>query len=115
PGLRDAGADAVPDVMRGEETQVAALLDTLPRGEHHICLPGTHSKWVGIRDRRVQRIRTFMTGELYSVLRGHSILGALMDGDDSRFEDEAFDAGLRRSGEPGGLAHHLFGVRTTSL
>ena len=115
PGLRDAAAGAVPDVMRGEETQVAALLDSLPGGAHHVCLPGTHSKWVGIRERRVQRIRTFMTGELYSVLRGHSILGALMEGDDSSFDGEAFDAGLRRSGEPGGLAHHLFGVRTTGL
>src|SRR5690606_6792582 len=114
PGLRDA-AGAVPDVMRGEETQVAALLDSLPGGAHHVCLPGTHSKWVGIRERRVQRIRTFMTGELYSVLRGHSILGALMEGDDSSFDGEAFDAGLRRSGEPGGLTHHLFGVRTTGL
>src|SRR5690606_27738442 len=115
PGLRDAGTDAVPDVMRGEDSPVAALHDTLPGRVQHICLPGTHSKWVDVRDRRVQRIRTFMTGELYSVLRGHSILGALMDGDDSRFDAEAFDAGLRRSGEPGGLTHHLFGVRTTGL
>jgi len=105
----------VPDVMRGEETQLAALLDTLPGGTHHACLPGTHSKWVDVRERRVQRIRTFMTGELYSVLCGHSILGALMEGDDSRFDAEAFDAGLRRSGDPGGLTHHLFGVRTTGL
>jgi len=115
PGLRDAGAHAVPDVMRGEETQLAALLNTLPGGTHHACLPGTHSKWVDVRERRVQRIRTFMTGELYSVLRGHSILGALIEGDDSRFDAEAFDAGLARSGEPGGLTHHLFGVRTTGL
>jgi len=115
PGLRDAGADAVPDVMRGEETQLAGLLDALPAGAHHICLPGTHSKWVSVRDHRIQHIRTFMTGELYSVLRSHSLLGALMDEDDSRFDAEAFDAGLRRSGEPGGLTHHMFGVRTTGL
>ena len=115
PGLRDAGVSAVPDVMRGEETQLAALLDTLPRGTHYVCLPGTHSKWVTIGERRVQRIRSFMTGELYALLRGHSILGALMDDDDSRFDADAFDAGLRRSGDAGGLAHQLFGVRTTGL
>ena len=28
---------------------------------------------------------------------------------------EVFAAGVRRSGEPGGLLHHLFGVRTLSL
>ena len=115
PGLRDAGVDAVPDVMRGEESQLAALLDALPRGVHHACLPGTHSKWVEIRDGRIVRIRTYMTGELYAVLRGHSLLGALMEGDEDRFDPEAFDAGLRRSGETGGLSHHLFGVRTTGL
>jgi 2-dehydro-3-deoxygalactonokinase len=114
PGLRD-GAETVPDVMRGEETQLAALLDVLPGGVHRVCLPGTHSKWVTIRDGRIQRIRTAMTGELYALLRKHSILGALMPDDDSRFDAYAFDAGLRRSVDPGGLLHHLFGVRTTGL
>src|SRR5690606_7967134 len=50
-----------------------------------------------------------------ALLRQHSILGALMPDDDSRFDASAFDAGLRRSAEPGGLLHHLFGVRTTGL
>ena len=115
PGVRDDGPGAVPDVMRGEESQLAALLGTLPRGNHHACLPGTHSKWVEIRDGRIHRIRTCMTGELYAVLRGHSILGALMEGDEERFDPDAFDAGLLRSGESGGLLHHLFGVRTNGL
>ena len=56
-----------------------------------------------------------MTGELYAVLRSHSILGALMHGDEDRVDPDAFDAGLRRSGEPGGMSHHLFGVRTLGL
>ena len=115
PGLRDARTQAVPDVMRGEETQLVGLLEAVPGGSQLACLPGTHSIWVDVHERRVMRIRTYMTGELYSLLRGHSVLGALMDRDDSRFDGEAFDAGLRRSGEPGGLAHQLFGVRTTGL
>jgi len=115
PGLRDTASDAVPDVMRGEETQLAALLDALPEGVHRACLPGTHSKWVTIRDGRVQRIATAMTGELYAVLRTHSILGALMPADDGRFDGGAFDLGLHRSADAGGLLHHLFGVRTTAL
>lgn len=115
PGLRDA-SDAVPDLMRGEESQLAALLELLPAGEHRVCLPGTHSKWVTIRDGRVVRIHTALTGELYGLLRRHSLVGALMDGgDDDAFEPSAFDAGLARSAHAGGLLHHLFGVRAAGL
>ena len=69
PGLRDLLSDSMPDVMRGEETQLAALLGNLAVGSHLVCLPGTHSKWVGVRDGRIQRIATAMTGEFYAVLR----------------------------------------------
>ena len=115
PGLRDGASDPVPDMMRGEETQLAGLLGALPPGVHQVCLPGTHSKWVMVRDGRIERIRTSMTGEVYAVLRRHSILGALMPEDDSDFDAGAFDAGLRRSAEAGGLLHHLFGVRAVGL
>lgn len=115
PGLRDASADAVPDVMRGEETQLAALLDLLPGGSHMVCLPGTHSKWVTVRNGRICRLATAMTGEVYGALRQHSTLGQLMPAADDRFDAYAFDAGLKRSADTGGLLHHLFGVRTTGL
>jgi 2-dehydro-3-deoxygalactonokinase len=115
PGLRDSDSDRVPDVMRGEETQLAALLDLLTNGTHLVCLPGTHSKWVTVRDGQVQRIATAMTGELYALLRQHSLLGRLMPPGDVRFDGHAFDAGLERSADEGGLLHHLFGVRTTGL
>lgn len=115
PGLRDLMSDNVPDVMRGEETQLAALLGSLAVGSHLVCLPGTHSKWVGVRDGRIERISTAMTGELYAVLRQHSILGRLMPVDDTRFDAFAFEAGLRRSEQAGGMLHHLFGVRTVGL
>lgn len=114
PGV-SSGADAVPDVMRGEETQLIGLLDRLPHGQHQVCLPGTHSKWVDLRDGRIVALATAMTGELYAVLRQHSLLGRLMNGDDAHFDTPAFDAGLQRSGEPGGLLHHLFGVRSLGL
>lgn len=114
PGLRDASG-AVPDVMRGEESQLAALLEALPAGVHRACLPGTHSKWVTFRDGRVERIHTAMTGELYGLLREHGLLGALMPVEAAAFDAAAFDAGLSRSADPGGLLHHLFGVRTAGL
>lgn len=115
PGLRDSASGTDPDVMRGEETQLAALLDVLPGGNHLACLPGTHSKWVLVRDGRVQRISTAMTGEVYALLRQHGILAQLMPSGEERFDAYAFGKGLRRSGDDGGLLHHLFGVRTAGL
>lgn len=115
PGVADHAAHGAPDVMRGEETQVCALLGLLNHGTHVLCLPGTHSKWITVRDGRIASIATAMTGETYAVLRQHSVLAKLMDKDDSRFDTHAFDAGVQRSADPGGLLHHLFGVRTLGL
>ena len=41
PGVR-GGSQALPDVMRGEETQIVGLLSQCP-GAAQVCLPGTHS------------------------------------------------------------------------
>ncbi len=112
PGLVDRAA-GVPDVMRGEETQLIGALPALGPGQHMICLPGTHSKWVRVEDGRIAGFRTHMTGEVFAVLKQHSILGRLMaEGPD---DDSAFEAGLTRAGEAGGLLHHLFGTRTRGL
>jgi 2-dehydro-3-deoxygalactonokinase len=118
PGVSWREDDAAPDVMRGEETQVLGLLARLSgAGPHTVCLPGTHSKWVQVHDGRIAGLRSAMTGELYALLRRHSLLAALMpaadtdDGDDA----EAFARGVAASGADGGLAHQLFGVRTRGL
>ncbi|MCR6685197.1 2-dehydro-3-deoxygalactonokinase [Pseudoxanthomonas sp.] len=105
---------AAADVMRGEETQVAALFDLLGPGEHRICLPGTHSKWVQVRDGRIVRIATAMTGEVYGLLRRHSILARSMPEAEPALDPAAFDAGAADPG-PAGLLHELFGVRTAAL
>jgi 2-dehydro-3-deoxygalactonokinase len=115
PGVADRSSTEVPDVMRGEETQICALLDLLQPGTHVLCLPGTHSKWVTVRDGKIVAVATAMTGETYAVMRQHSMLSKSMSKDDSRFDAYAFDAGLRRSADVGGLLHHLFGVRTLGL
>jgi 2-dehydro-3-deoxygalactonokinase len=100
--------NAVPDVMRGEEVQVlGAERDGL------VCLPGTHSKWVEVRQGRIQRFSTSMTGEVYAVLKQHSILGRMME--EGPADPAAFDEGVERSGQAGGLLHHIFGVRTRGL
>ena len=74
PGIALRGA--APNVMRGEETQVAGAMALQPDlATALFVLPGTHSKWVDVREGRVQRFDTHMTGELFAVLRDHSILG----------------------------------------
>lgn len=73
PGLAQRRNDA-PDVMRGEETQLAGILPLLVTGRHVICMPGTHSKWVEATDGTISGFGTWLTGELFSVLSKQSIL-----------------------------------------
>jgi len=112
PGVSTRDETGVPDVMRGEETQILGVLDALPPAGAWICLPGTHSKWVFVRERRIERFSTFMTGEVFAVLKGHSILGRMMD--DAPVDLSAFDAGLD-AGSRTALLHGLFGVRARGL
>ncbi len=113
PGVCCRDESGVRDVMRGEEVQILGAMDDLPDGDQVICLPGTHSKWVHVRDRKIERFRTYMTGEVFAVLKAHSILGRMIKDDGAN--DAAFDSGVARSGEPDGLLHHLFGVRARGL
>jgi len=112
PGVCTRDARGNPDVMRGEETQILGVLDALPASGAWICLPGTHSKWVFVRECRIERFATFMTGEVFAVLKGHSILGRMMD--DAAPDLDAFDAGLQE-GAGNDLLHRLFGVRARAL
>jgi 2-dehydro-3-deoxygalactonokinase len=117
PGLSLIGGDGVPDVIRGEETQIIGELAGEregERGRQAIVLPGTHSKWAFVEDGRIVWFATFMTGEVFAVLKEHSILGRLMAGD--AFDEAAFARGLSyaRAG-PGGLLRRLFSARTLGL
>jgi 2-dehydro-3-deoxygalactonokinase len=110
PGLRTSGASHGPDVMRGEELQVFGALGPC-EGPRLLCLPGTHAKWVFVRDGRIIDFVTVMTGELFAVLSGHSILAA--EGDPA--DPAGFAAGLAAAGEGDALSARLFGVRARRL
>jgi len=114
PGVMHRTADGYHDVMRGEETQLVGVLQALGPGTHRVCLPGTHSKWVEVVDGRIAAFRTHMTGEVFAVLRGHSILGRTMT-TDAPSDADAFRAGVLRAREASGLLHHLFEVRSQFL
>ncbi|MGH7051858.1 MAG: 2-dehydro-3-deoxygalactonokinase [Acetobacteraceae bacterium] len=112
PGVSSADPDRVPDVIRGEETKIVGL--GIARDEGGLaCLPGTHTKWVRVQEERIAGFATEMTGELFGVLREHSILGRMML--PGPLDWAAFDRGLTRSAESGGLLHQLFGVRALGL
>ena len=63
-----------PDVMRGEETQVAGFFNDNPNFEGSVCLPGTHSKWIKVKDTNIEKFQTFMTGELFEVISQNTVL-----------------------------------------
>ena len=113
PGVMQSGADGIPDVMRGEETQIVGCLQATDSPRQVFVLPGTHSKWAMVEGGRIARFATFMTGEVFAALRKHTILGRLMDGDAD--DAEAFRRGVEQSGRGGGLLRRLFSARTLPL
>ena len=110
-GLTWTDPDGIPDVMRGEETQILGQDDFAP-GEA-VVLPGTHSKWVVVEAGRIISFRTFMTGELFAVLEAHSILGRLMA--EGPGDEAAFARGVRQGLAGRGLLGRLFSARTLPL
>ncbi|MDB5945121.1 MAG: 2-oxo-3-deoxygalactonate kinase [Ramlibacter sp.] len=105
----------VPDVMRGEETQVFGALHLLGLTDAHLVLPGTHSKWAQVRDSRVTQFRTYITGEIYALLRQHSILARTLPADDGELDADAFRQGLAHVRDSTSLLHAVFSVRTLAL
>ncbi len=136
PGLIENSA--LPNVMRGEETQVIGALSMLDGGqtptraepqneqsEILIGLPGSHSKWVQVRiqhraaQSHIEHFHTFMTGEVYAALCEHTILGrGMQTGAVSVDHGAAFDRGVRVAQTPAGSAGVLstiFSTRTLGL
>ena len=112
PGLSTVHPDGRHDVLRGEETQIFGALPA-DAGPQLIVTPGTHSKWAVVGDGRVTGFSTYMTGELFAVLKAHSILGRLMQGE--AHDADAFALGARRAKADPALSRLLFSVRAEGL
>lgn len=115
PGLSTEN-DEMPDVMRGEETQILGALALSGRDDGLFLLPGTHSKWADVADGRIVSFRTFMTGEIFGALKDHTILGRLMRGDAR--DSDGFARGVREGaalGSAGALLNRVFATRTYGL
>ena len=109
PGLSDPSGD----VMRGEEVQVlGAVAGGLAPADAMLCQPGTHCKWARMARGKVAGFSTAMTGELFALLKDHSLLGEFLRGPIS--DGAPFREGLR-NGLAGDLTRRLFGVRASAL
>ena len=115
PGLTCEPQPGAIDVIRGEETLAfgAGVADGL------ICLPGTHPKWVEMKDGRVERFATYFTGEMFALLRNHSMVGRpATEPEDASGFDLGLDAAQRNGGADGsrvGLLHLIFGARAAAV
>ena len=103
-----------PDVMRGEESQIAGLLSILPEFEGVVCLPGTHSKWVSVNSGHITGFQSYMTGELFELLGTKSLLRHSVD--KSGWRESAYLEAVERSmRDPARISASLFSVRSESL
>ncbi len=107
PGLCQANP---PDVMRGEETQIAGFLAKEPQFDGVLCLPGTHTKWVHISAQEVVSFQTQMTGEMFDLLANDSVLRHSVAADG--MAEDAFESAVAESlSRPERLAQRLFAIR----
>jgi len=123
PGWCLRGEGGAVDVMRGEETQLFGALHLLGPDAADGCyvLPGTHSKWVRLQAGRITELRTYMTGELFALLRQHGTLASAMQSSgagetpgmrhDSVADDPDFLRGVADAAAGPVLTHALFGAR----
>ncbi|MCA1653074.1 MAG: 2-dehydro-3-deoxygalactonokinase [Sphingomonadales bacterium] len=113
PGLSLLSEDRA-DVMRGEEVQLlgAVAAGSIPK-DGLACHPGTHNKWVVLREGRIASFRTVMTGELFNDLKRGGILADWL-GREVEVGD-AFRAGVRQGLRGGAMGADLFSVRARIL
>ena len=102
------------DIMRGEETQIAGFININPDFNGVVCLPGTHAKWVSIKDREIKNFKTFMTGELFGVISNHTLIRhstSIKGWNQTSFEEGVLE-GFKN---PGAIASNLFSLRAESI
>jgi len=102
------------DVMRGEEVQLlGAVAAGLVAADGLICHPGTHNKWTSLHNAEIQSFQTVMTGEIFSLLKEHSILADLLKGPVD--DNEAFRRAANHAVFNEALPAELFSVRASVL
>lgn len=122
PMLLASGVKSAEDVMRGEETQLIGIikLNKLQNNKNQaFAFPGTHSKHIFVKNGIVYDFQTFMTGEIFKILKENSILKDSINTENltelsKKSDIEAFLSGVKKSSKSS-ILHNLFTVRTNQL
>lgn len=113
PGVSSDSAFGLPDVMRGEEVQLMGLNTLHPADEVYAILPGTHSKHAQLSHGEITHFTTLMTGELFSLLSQHSLLGRALP--EQQDDSDAFMKGVLTAQAHIPFSHLIFSARTRRL
>lgn len=101
------------DMMRGEETEVVALLERLQlRGAATLIMPGSHTKLISVDEqRRILGCSTTIAGELLQAVTQHTLIKQSVDGGFAQtLVPKMLLAGAAAA--QAGLARACFSVRT---
>ena len=115
PGVSNVGPSGLPDVIRGEETQLFGSISRQGGDDLIACFPGTHCKWAQVERGRIVRFSTFMTGELFSALSECASLAPFLNANEDSLDEAAFLEGIALSRRDGGLSHQAFSIRSRPL
>ncbi|MCE9889143.1 2-dehydro-3-deoxygalactonokinase [Kluyvera intermedia] len=113
PGVSTVSQFGLPDVMRGEEVQLLGLNALHPETQRVVILPGTHSKHSHLSYGEITQFSTFMTGELFSVLSKHSLLGRVLP--EQQNDKDSFINGVNTAQRGTPFSHLIFSARTRRL
>ena len=114
PGLCQQEIDN-PDVIRGEETQLIGLIKSTSDFTGTACLPGTHSKWVNIESGKICSSQTYLTGEIFALLRKYSMLRHSIECEE-RDENSGFQDGVARAmNDSTSVISDFFSIRARQL
>jgi 2-dehydro-3-deoxygalactonokinase len=111
-----SGVRSDTDVMRGEETQLIGLHQRLAALEGAVLyiLPGTHSKHALVENGALVDFHTFLTGELFEAVIGHTVLHQSVITPEAGFAEGPFREGVLAAAD-GLLLNALFRGRTNTL
>lgn len=102
-----------PDVMRGEETQAFGWEQT-HGGNDYLCFPGTHTKWVKLKDGHIDNFVTSVNGEMFDIIANHSVLVGKPPFPPACIGDE-FRHGVEVGASPVPLTQSLMSVRSYQI
>ena len=112
-----SGVRSADDVMRGEEVQLVGCQFEHTAAPQLFLHPGTHAKHVLVQHGRAVSLRTYMTGEIFSLLSTTGILAASVEEGGKLDEGQNrqwFEKGVAHS-QQANLLHNAFLVRTNDL